>query len=378
MPLLGIDASRAARYERTGVEWYSHEIIRAMLSFIPADWNIRLYADRQIQDSRFKIHLLSWPPRFLWSQVRLPIETTLHPPDVLFIPGHVHPFIHPRRTVVVIHDVAFATHPEAYSPHGRAYLMLTTKWAVRTATRIIVPSLAVRDDLARLFHADPTRIRVVPHGPGIVAIPPLNLPPASQRGETTGVSSPFRGGGGVGGGYFIFIGRLETKKNVPRLVRAFLRARQTSAAVRATRLLLVGKPGLLREPILDDPSVVRVGYASRDELTRLLSGARALLFPSLAEGFGLPILDAMTSGVPVLTSIGGATEEVAGGAALLVPPTDEQAIADGIVQLAENDALRHDLSVRGRARAAQFSWETAAQHTWNVIKETVGESLSGA
>lgn len=354
--LLGIDASRAAREMKTGVEWYSAEIIRAMLACVPSGWDIRLYDDKTLR----------WPPRYFWTQVRLPIETTMHPPDVLFIPGHVLPFVHPRKTVVVIHDVAFATHPEAYTWKGRAYLTLTTKWAARTATRIIVPTQAVKDDLVRVFGAQPERIRVIAHGPGI-------LLPSRSEGRVGGVrftpsTSPSRGEG-ESGLYFIFVGRLETKKNVPRLVRAFLRARQSSEAVHETKLLLVGKPGRLREPITEDPSVVRVGYAERDELARLLSGATALLFPSLAEGFGLPILDAMTLGVPVLTSRGGATKEVAGDAALLVDPTDEQAIADAIVRLAEDLKLRDDLSSRGRTRSNEFSWDRAAAATWDVIRE---------
>lgn len=346
--LLGIDASRALREEKTGVEWYSAQIIRAMLACVPSGWDVRLYDD----------NTLRWPPRYLWTQFRLPIETTLHPPDVLFIPGHVHPFVHPRKTVVVIHDVAFATHPEAYTWKGRAYLILTTRWAARTATRIIVPTLAVKDDLVRVFGARSERVRIISHGPGIIAGVADVSPRLMER--RLAPATP---------GYFISVGRLETKKNTPRLVRAFLRAREMSEKVRAMELLLVGKPGRLRETIPEDPSVVRVGYAERYELARLLSGATALLFPSLAEGFGLPIVDGMTFGVPVLTSKGGATEEVAGGAAVLVIPTDEQAIADSIVRLAEDVKLRDDLSIKGRARSSEFSWDRAATATWDVIRE---------
>lgn len=318
--IIGIDASRAERPHKTGVEWYAHFIIQHLKKITPPDTRVVLYSERT----------LPWPPRFLWTHARLSWEMLRRPPDVLFVPAHVLPIIHPRRSVVTIHDVAWKTCPAAYGRLERWYLNIMTTHAVRHARRgivkIIVPTEAVKNDLVNFFSARPSDLFVVPHGP---TIPPLNLPRAP---------------------YFVAIGRNLIKKNIPRVREAFRRAQTRSDIVRDMELRVLGDP-----------------HVSSDELVHILAGATALIFPSLAEGFGLPILDAMTLGVPVVTSKGHATEEVAGDAALLVDPTDTDAIADAIVKVATDDQLRSDLIQKGHRRAQDFSWEKTARETYAIL-----------
>lgn len=361
MPLLGIDASRAMRPEKTGVEWYAWNIIRAMAPQTPRGWRVRLYSEGLVSElpSGWESRPLPWPPRLLWSQVRLGFELLTRPPDVFFVPAHVLPFVHPSRSVVTIHDVAFRTLPEAYTPLGRRYLDVTTRFAVSHATRIIVPSQAVARDLHTFYGAPESRVRVIPHGPGIV------LQHATRNTQHT-----------IEGPYFLAIGRIEIKKNTARIVEAYARAREKSDIVRGMKLVLVGGRGVGAEETDRaiarsglSPHIIRTGHLPSDELQTILAGARALIFPSLAEGFGLPVLDAMSLGVPALTSKGMSTEEVAGDAALLVDPTNTDEIAVGMARLAEDDALRNSLIEKGRVRASQFSWETSARETWKIIVE---------
>lgn len=324
---IGIDASRAERPDKTGVEWYAHFIIQRLQKISPPNARVVLYSERT----------LPWPPRFLWTHARLSWEMLRRPPDVLFVPAHVLPIVHPRWSVVTIHDVAFRTHQKAYSWRARAYLNWSTRFAVRHASRIIVPTKAVKNDLINFFSARPSDVFVVPHAP---TIPPLS-PPFNEGGRLSGGIRP----------YFVAIGRNLIKKNIPRIREAFERAKQQSDVVRDMQLVHIGSDG----------------QVPHEEVGRIIAGATALVFPSLAEGFGLPILDAMTLGVPVITSKGHATEEVAGGAALLVDPTDTEAIADAIVKIATDDQLRSDLIQKGLRRAQDFSWDKTARETYAIL-----------
>lgn len=326
--IFGIDASRAERVEKTGVEWYAARIIEHLKKIIPPQWEVVLYSEKS----------LPWPPRFLWTHLRLSWEMLRRPPDVLFVPAHVLPIICPRRSVVTIHDVAFRAHPEAYSFLARKYLDWAARVAVRRAARIIVPTRAVAGDLLKYYNAKPPQVVVVPHA-ATVSHQDQKVDDRQENGTP----------------YFLTIGRNAVKKNILRIVEAFERAQERSAVVRGMRLVQIGKDG----------------HMPHEEVERTLAGATALAFPSIAEGFGLPILDAMTLGVPVITSYGHATEEVAGGAALLVDPTDTDAIADAIVRIAKDSALRSDLAARGRTRAAAFSWEHSAQATYDAIRDII-------
>ncbi len=375
MKTIGIDASRANRALKTGVERYSFEIISEILRQSPEDWRFRLYLDApprtDVADvvaalgARAACAYLRWPLRLLWSQKRLAWETLRRRPDLLFVPGHVLPIVHSRPAATVIHDVAFLTHPAGYTPHGRAYLVATTWFATRTADRIIVPTQAVKDDVLKRFSVKGLagRIRVVSHG--------VRVPAALAEGECAMIRAKL----GVRPPYAIMLGRVETKKNVGRAARAIALARREHADL---QLVLVGRPGAGYEreqrvgvenfqPLLAQPWVTELGALSDREAFALLQGASLLLFPSLAEGFGLPILEAFSYGVPVVTSAGGATEEVAGGLALLVDPLSPESIADGIRRaLADKDPAAAD---RRRALAARFTWAAAGEKTVGVLRE---------
>lgn len=365
MKTVGIDASRANRALKTGVERYCFEIIREILRQRPEDWRFRLYVDQparrdvtDMTDAHAEVRYVRWLPRVLWTQTRLAWETFRHRPNLLFVPGHVLPVLHSRPAVTVIHDVAFASHPEGYTPHGRFYLMVTTWLAVRTTDRIIVPSAAVKDDLFKIFPAKglAERIRVVPHG--------VSVPAPLADGECAMVRAKL----GLRQPYVLMLGRVEAKKNVARAAQAVALVRKEHPDL---QLALIGRPGAgyerMRPSFAGQPWAVELGPLPDREMFALLQGASLLLFPSLAEGFGLPILEAFSYGVPVVTSAGGATEEVAGGNAHLVDPLSSESIADGIRRaLMETDSGAAD---RRRVHAASFTWVEAGKKTVVVLKE---------
>jgi glycosyltransferase involved in cell wall biosynthesis len=248
------------------------------------------------------------------------------------------------------------------------YLLLTTWWAVRRATRILTPSEASKRQLGERFGCRPEKIRVTPLAPMI-----NERPSTRQIADTKarlGIADP----------YFIAVGRLETKKNTARIVEAFARVQKIHPEF---RLVLVGGLGRGHEAVLAaiekanlGDRILRSGWLGGDDLAALLAGARALVFPSLAEGFGIPILDAYTLGVPVLTSRGIATEEVAGDAAVLVDPMSVPEIAGAMQTLVTDDALRASLIERGSARVKTFSWQKTAQRTVAAFRECLEKSSS--
>jgi len=383
---VAIDASRAAGAQKTGVGWYCHHLLAHLRDVIPDDVGVMLYSDQPLPTelrpwpTAWEERVLAWRPLPLWSQVRLAVQVLRDRPDVLFVPAHVIPELLARgyrlsaigyRLVTTIHDVVFKQFPETYSRRERWYADYATRLAVRHAHRIIVPTEAVKRDLQRWYGADPEHITVVHHGveSGIC------LPRPKHRGnlesgddDRSVASSTFHIPHST---FLLYVGRLEHKKNVVRMVEAFTRIAPQHPDV---RLVLAGLPGhgygavvaaIERSSVRD--RIVVPGWVSRDEYRGLLSRATAFLFPTLGEGFGLPILEAMAAGVPVITSVGGAHGEVAGDAALLVDSLDSHAIADAINRVLDDQLLRDDLVRRGRQHAAAFTWNRTAQQTWNVL-----------
>lgn len=372
-PTIAIDASRATRVRKTGVEWYAYRLIEALQTEMPGEWQIKLLSDRlpatdyshtPILPSYWTWCILSWPPRFLWSQVRLAAHLFRMQPSLFFSPVHVLPFFASSPAIVTIHDVDYVLHPEAYGWKSRMYLLLTTWWAVHRATRILTPSEASKRHLIAHFCCRAGKIRVTPLAPMVMERPS----PEQIRDTKTrlGIADP----------YLIVIGRLETKKNTARIVEAFAHIHAQHPAL---RLVLVGGLGRGHEAVVQaiaradmGDRILRCGWLAGEEMAALLAGAEALVFPSLAEGFGIPILDAFALGVPVITSHTIATEEVAGNAALLVDPTSVQSIADAMHTVVADPTLRSSLIERGTIRVKDFSWQKTARVTVEVFRECVG------
>ncbi len=374
--LIGIDASRAARAQRTGTENYAYQLIRHLLA-LDTSHHYRLYLPQPpptgLFDSRAEVRVVSVPR--LWTHIGLSWEMMRHAPDLLFVPAHVLPLVHPRRSVVTVHDLGYHHFPEAHTLWQRHYLEWSTRFALKHASRLIAVSQATKDDLIKIYGADERKVSVVYHG----LIPPSPNPfPRSaayfavpEQGRVrVGVS---RARFNLPQKYLIAIGTVQPRKNYARLIEAFSSLDLPRECV---ALVIVGKFGWGSAKIeaqAQRAGVVLTGHLREAEMFELLSGATMFVLPSLYEGFGMTILEAQAAGVPVITSHSSSCPEVAGEGALLVDPLDTHAIAEAIQRLWRDDALRQSLIRKGFENLQRFSWERCARETLSVLEEVEGD-----
>jgi glycosyltransferase involved in cell wall biosynthesis len=389
---IGIDASRAARAHRTGTETYSLELIKALAGLASSSRRLRLYTPHPPQgmdwpDSpHVETRIIPWPR--LWTHLRLTMELHQHPPDVLFVPAHVLPLSCPVPAVVTVHDLGYRHYPEAHRPFDRWYLDWTTRRHTQVARHIIADSLATKQDLIDLYGAKPDRIHVVYLGRDESLTPVADPKIIAQTKARYHIDSD----------YLLYLGTLHPRKNLVRLVEAFHVAinslpkqdktsPKTSKVLKTfevspyqdLKLVIAGQRGWLYNAIFErvqhlglTERVIFPGYVANKDKSALLSGALVYVFPSLYEGFGLPVLEAMACGVPVLTSNCSSLPEVAGEAALLVDSHHTAEIADGLVQLVTNFDLRQQLIRRGYRQTEKFSWKRAAEQVLEILEKTAG------
>ena len=271
------------------------------------------------------------------------------------------PFIGRRgKYVVTVHDLIPLILPHTFTPRHRAIVRLALARVRRKADLVIVPSRAVERDVVEHLGVREDRVVVIPHGCG-----PRFQPAADETAFRT-VAARL----GLPSRYVLAVGTLEPRKNLTTLLRAFARLRDTAECEPTPGLVLAGARGWLDDPIYQtvrslglEDVVCFPGFIDDDDLPAVYRGAELVAFPSLYEGFGLPVLEAMACGVPVVTSNTSAMPEVAGGAALLVDPLDVDEMAATIARVLRDEPLRERLRREGIARARQFTWETAARRT---------------
>ena len=357
---LGIDVSRYKHDQATGVEWYSKHIIDAMLPLIndcPQIEETYFYSPKDVNlplaSARFTKRIIPFPR--LWTQARLSYEILTQTPDVLFVPSHTIPVIYPQKSVVTIHDTAFKRFKISYSFAQYRYLDWSTGFAAKNAHRIIVPSEATKRDLCGFYKCDEAKIRVIHHGPPDVTRSDVGI-------ERFGIGNK---------PYMLFVGRLESKKNIVYLLDAFMEFAKDHPD---WRLVLAGKEGVGSAEIakkIDEmrANVILTGYVSEAEKAALYKACEFVVFPSLYEGFGFPILESFQHGKPLLTSKGSACEEIASSSAIIIDPHDKHAMSEAMKKLAMNEKLKMELVKNGFTRLRDFSWQKAAEQTLAVLME---------
>ncbi len=303
------------------------------------------------------------PVRIVWEQSVLPWWLMRHGIELLHSLAFVSPVLLPCPSVVTVYDLSFDIMPERFPSAKRRYLSTFTRLSCRRARRIVAISESTRADLARLYGLPLERIDVAYPG----------VDPAFRRLPQTEVDD-FRRRRGLPERFILHVGTLEPRKNLPTLIRAF--AALNPAGV---HLVLAGGEGWMVDQVtglidalgLGD-RVHRPGYIPSDELARWYNAAEVLAYPSAYEGFGMPPAEAMACGTPVVVSNASSLPEVVGGAGLIVPPGDVDALAPSLGQVLGDAGLRDELRERGPRQAARFTWERTAEVTASAYRRALG------
>ncbi len=380
---IAIDGSAIPR-QMTGAGVYTYQLVRALTETAHEHRLIvfarpGLFDELAAQQPRLQVIPVdpaSRVARLAWEQAVLPLLLRRLRVDVLHSPHHHTPLAarlsSPKsarlRRVVTIHDVTFLLLPQRYPLARRLYMEGVTRASVRVADTIIVPSQTVRHDVIRTLGVPEDRVVAIPEAAGPQYVP-------IEDEETLG---RLRQKYHLPNRYIISTGSQEPGKNRDRLIRAYT---CLEGAGIDCPLVVAGRPAwgyqgeheLVRRLGLDD-QVRFLGYVPDDDMPALYSAATLLAFPSLYEGFGLPVLEAMACGTPVVTADVSAMAEVAGDAALLVDPRDVQALAEAMGRLLSDEALQADLRARGLERAKQFSWQRTARDTLSVYEKAAAKA----
>ncbi|NDJ76720.1 MAG: glycosyltransferase family 4 protein [Chloroflexi bacterium] len=363
---IAIDASRTTIAQRTGTENYALQLIRALLALETPHHFTLYFRDQPAPDlfpdyANVTQRIIPW--RRMWTHLRFAAALWRARPGVTFVPAHTLPLWFPGPAVVTVHDLGYVYFPNAHPSAARYYLAWSTRHSVRRARRVIVDSLATAKDLAAHYRISENKMELV--YPGVNE----ELVQVNDAGKLAAVRARY----GLPERYLFFVGTLQPRKNIARIVQAYARWRAAQSETESepdTALVLAGPQGWLYDPAWTAgvEGVILPGYVEDDDIAALYSGAQALLFPTLHEGFGFPVLEAMRCGTPVITSTTSSLPEVAGDAALLVNARDVDAIADAIGQVVSDPDLRSDLVQKGYVQADQFTWQRAAEKVLRTLE----------
>jgi glycosyltransferase involved in cell wall biosynthesis len=356
--IIGIDGNEANVDRRVGIGEYSFELLQ------------QFYKNQNIQ---FSIYLKDKPlphmpeasshwqyvlvrPRKFWTQFGLPLYLFTHnpKPDVFFTPSHYAPRFSPVPTAIAIMDVAYLKFPQLFAVKDLYQLKAWTRYSADNAKKIFTISESSKSDIIKEYQVLPEQVVVT--YPGIKSsLPMKELKKQFKLSEN----------------YVLFVGTLQPRKNIVRLIEAFSKIKNQKKDL---QLVIVGKKGWQYEEILAAPEKFHVlekvkflDFVSDEDLPSLYTNALCYVLPSLYEGFGLPVLEAMQYNCPVITSNVSSLPEAGGDAALYVDPTNVSDIADKMSSLLTNDELRKELIAKGQKQIKKFSWEKTAKETLEVL-----------
>lgn len=379
---IGIDASRAFSKQRTGIEEYSYQVIKHLHNKLgnnqiilyvkesqkskvkSQNYNSKVKSEEIKNPSIFivpdtwKIKVIKFP--YLWTQLGLSLELLFHPVDVLFIPAHVVPIIHPKNTIVTIHGLEYEFFPEGYSFWERLYMRWSIKMSCRWAKKIIAVSKNTKKDLMELYKVSEGKIEVIYEG--------VNNEVKSQNLKVKSASQNSK----VEGKYLLFIGRLEKRKNIEGIISAFEILKEKYKI--SHKLVLAGRFGYGEEDIKDKINdskykneIIVPGFIRDEDKGELIKNAEVFLFPTFYEGFGLPILEAQSLGVPVVTSNISSLSEVGGESVFYADPQEPEIIADAVFELISDQNLKDAIIRKGHENVKRFSWEKCTDQITELL-----------
>jgi glycosyltransferase involved in cell wall biosynthesis len=370
---VAIDARPAVSPTKTGVGYYAWNLIHHLPKVDPGTTYLAWYPYvrrlrgrplhfRDVREPNFVERWTPYPSRLWWrlgESDGLPRVEWFVRFDVFFATNYIPPPTRARRVVITVHDLAYRLFPGTV-PHSTRRWLAGIDRSIRRAAHILVPSESTKRDLVDLYPVEPERVTVAHLGVDVERFRKPSPESVDRVRKTFGIDRP----------YFLYVGGIEPRKNLPRLVEAFTGLPEDVALVIAGASERRNPEGwnLLR-PSLEALApevrrrVILTGYVTEEEKVALLGGSLAVVYPSLYEGFGLPVAEALACGAPVVTSNVSSLPEVVEDAALLVDPDDAEAIRDGMRRLLEDEDLRRRLAGAGPRRAASFTWEETARRT---------------
>lgn len=353
---IGIDASRVRSQDRTGTENYSFWLIKNLLPLL-SEYEVILYTREDLPDEIFpqnqnNISIVQNGQRFMWSQTFLPLRAQEDHLDLLFVPSHVLPFLYRGKTLLTIHGLEYELVPSAYSFFQKLYLRVTTRFGLDRSCEVIVPSAQTAELLEELYDADHQKISVISHG-GIL----------SQLADVSEGSNAEKQ-------YFFYIGRQETRKGFFVILQAFKDYVESGGK---NDLVIAGAVFGKAEQTVNELGLVDrvnfVGYVNDARAAQLLKGSRALVFPSRAEGFGMPVLDALQMGVPVISSSVGFARDFLAGDQLQCECVSRECVLQKM-RLVDEDFENISADYQQKKEYFQkFTWKrTASEHFIEIEK----------
>lgn len=367
---IGLDGQPLIR-PKTGVAHYTLELARALAALRPDD-SFELIAPNAIPPGLIRetemipnLRVVSVKTNVLmrrWSSFGLPRYLRRAGLDLFHGTNYQLPFMNAKPNVLTVHDLSIFTHPETHDARLARRARRRLPIMLGAASHVITPTEAIKNELTARFNLDPVRITVTPEAPRKSFFP-------MRREDTADVRQRL----GIENDFILFVGTIEPRKNLQTLLRAFERiSRKTD---HRSQLVLAGGEGWLTD---DFDRLVRAsdfrerirltGYLGDEELCALYSSCKVFVYPSLYEGFGLPPLEAMACGAPVVASRIAAHKETLKDNARLIEPMDESALAKAIIDLLEDERARESLAQAGLAHVANFSWRKTAEMTWEVYE----------
>lgn len=375
---IGVNTRLLLAGKMDGIGWFTAETLKRIVLAHP-EHEFYFFFDRK-PDPRFIFstnvhpvvlcpqarHPILWYIFFQWS---IPKALKRYKIDLFLSPDGYMTLDTKVPTLTVIHDLNFEHSPDNLKPSHQRYMTYFSPQFARYSTRIATVSEYSKQDIVKTYHIEPEKIDVVYDG-AHKGYRPLSQSEQQQTREQYVGGHP----------YFIFISTIIKRKNLATLLTAFDQFKQNDHE--STKLLVVGhrvwwKDELAKayEQMHYKEDVVFIGRAEPDTLARLLGSATALVYPSLYEGFGIPILEAFEAEVPVITSNCTSMPEVAGDAALLIEPTDTGSLADTLSQIAGNPALCEQLVTKGRLQRTRYSWDITAEKLWQSMIKTIEQTV---
>lgn len=367
--ILGIDARLANAEKRAGVGHYTVELLRALAPHMGEDV-LRLYLDAapipEFPLSQEQAGICVLPKTRFWTHRALGRELRRRPPDVFFSPVTQLPLFCPCPAIVAVHDLAFFDFGGHFTFRQRHIARLQAGYVARHATHLIADSQATVQDIQRLLHVPGHRVTVAPLGCS-----------ARFRRVSEETVRDLRARYTLPDKFILYVGRLQPRKNIARLIGAFAQTIQKRPDL-PHHLVLAGDKGWMEGPIFEAAKAssaqnrIRfLEYVPEEDLPGLISAADALALVSLWEGFGLPVVEAMACGTAVITSNCSSLPEVAGEAAALVNPYDVEEIGKALERVITDDDYRMDLQRRGLVQAARFTWDSTAQIFMSAVRELI-------